>query len=159
MAEPLHTYLNDHLGGAQIALRLLHAMRDQNDDQRYRTFASNLAPEIEADDKTLRQIVKAVGSEPSAIKQAGGWLLEKAARLKLGHTEGIDMEMFESLEVLALGIAGKMSLWKSLQAASLRDPRLRPFPFDNLLARAEQQFEQVELERLRLAEFVLAPTR
>ena len=32
----LVTYLNDHLGGAQIAVQLLEAMRDQHDDQDFR---------------------------------------------------------------------------------------------------------------------------
>ena len=86
MSEALVTYLNDHLGGAQIAVQLLEAMRDQHDDQDFRQFASVLLPEIEADDRTLRCIVQKVGSAPSAVKRAGGWLLEKAARLKLGHT-------------------------------------------------------------------------
>ena len=42
MSEALVTYLNDHLGGAQIAVQLLEAMRDQHDDQDFRQFASVL---------------------------------------------------------------------------------------------------------------------
>jgi len=40
MSHPLVTYVNDHLGGAQVAVRLLEAMRDQHDDQEFRQFAS-----------------------------------------------------------------------------------------------------------------------
>lgn len=50
MSDALITYLNDHLGGAQIAVQLPEAMRDQNDDQEFRQFASVLLPEIEVDE-------------------------------------------------------------------------------------------------------------
>jgi hypothetical protein len=99
MSEPLVTYLNDHLGGAQIAVQVLEAMRDQHDDPKFREFANTLLPEIEADDRVLRSIAEKIGSGPSVAKQAGGWLLEKFARLKLDHTGSTNFEMFESLEL------------------------------------------------------------
>jgi hypothetical protein len=159
MSEALVTYLNDHLSGAKIAVQLLEAMRDQHDDQDFRQFASVLLPEIEADDLTLRHIAEKVGSGPSAAKQVGGWILEKAARLKLGHTGSRDFELFESLELLALGIYGKLSLWKALQAASTSDARLREYDFETLVRRAQDQYGQVESRRLNLAQLVLPPTK
>jgi hypothetical protein len=156
MSPSLETYVNDHLGGANIAIQLLEAMRDQHDDRVFRDFAKILLPEIERDDLTLRTVAKKVGSGPSAAKQAGGWLLEKAARLKLGHTGSTDFAMFESLELLALGIHGKSCLWKALQAIS--DPRLAEFNFDELVSRAQQQYGAVESNRLKLAKTVLSPS-
>jgi len=158
MADPLVTYVNDHLGGARIALQLLEAMHDQHDDQRFRDFAGALLPEIQADDRTLRTIAEKIGSGPSAIKEVGGWLLEKAGRLKLGHTGSTDFAMFESLELLVLGIHGKLCLWKALQVAAQSDPRLHKFDFEKLLDRAQQQYWEVESNRLNLARTVLAPT-
>ena len=78
MFDPLVTYVNDHLGGAQVAVQLLEAMRDQQDDQDFRQFARVLLPEIQADDLALRRIAEKIGSGPSTIKRVGGWLLEKA---------------------------------------------------------------------------------
>src|ERR1700758_5003052 len=144
MSDPLITYLNDHLGGAQIALQVLKEMRDQHDDQRFRQFASELLPEIESDDGTLRSIVGEIESSPSAVKQAGGWILEKLARLKLGHTGSTDFRLFEALELLAVGIQGKLCLWKALDAACGSDPRFRRRDFKELSNRAEKQYEQVE---------------
>src|SRR5258708_2196292 len=148
----LVTYINDHLGGPTIAIQLLEAMRDQHDDQKFRDFAAGLLPEIKADDQMLRTIAEKIGSAPSAVKEAGGWILEKAARLKLGHTGSTDFAMFESLELLALGINGKMCLWKALREATRQDARLREFGFEELIRRAQQQFEQVEGHRLDLAQ-------
>ena|ERR1700692_2634435 len=155
MTDPLATYLNDHLGGAQIALQLLEAMRTEHDNPALREFAGTLLPEISADDRTLQSIAEKIGAGPSAIKQASGWLLEKASRLKLGHTGSTNFEMFESFELLALGIQGKICLWKALNVASDLDSRLREFSFDELIDRAQRQYEQVEMERLQLARTIL----
>ena len=76
MSDALITYLNDHLGGAQIALQVIKEMRDQHDDQRFRQFASELLPEIESDDGTLRSIVGEIESSPSAVKQAVKFALD-----------------------------------------------------------------------------------
>jgi hypothetical protein len=156
MAEPLITYLNDHLGGAQIAIELLESMRDQHEDQRFRDLANNLLPEIQADDRTLRSIAEKLGPAPSIAKQAGGWIVEKLARLKLGHTDSTGLKMFESLELLVLGIHGKLCLWKALVVASQEDLRLQKYDFGELIRRAKQQYDQVENERLNLAQSALA---
>jgi hypothetical protein len=158
MSEPLVIYLNDHLAGAQIAVQLLESMRNQNDDQEFRQFASVLLPEIQADDQTLRHIAEKIGSGPSGIKQVGGWLLEKAARLKLGHTGSKSFELFQSMELLALGIQGKLSLWKALRMALGQDTHLRGYDFDSLIVRAQEQYDRAEGQRLKLAQTVLSPT-
>jgi hypothetical protein len=155
MSEPLITYLNDHLGGAQIAIEVLKAMRDQHDDERFREFATALLPQIEADDRTLQSIAEKIASDSSGIKKAGGWLVEKLARLKLGHTGSTDFEMFESIELLVLGIHGKQCLWKALQAASVLDARLQGCDFEYLIQRAQQQYAEVEHQRLDLAKSIL----
>jgi hypothetical protein len=154
MPEPLAVYLKDHLGGAQVAVHLLEAMCNQHEEELYREFAKRLLPDIQSDDNTLRSMIGAIGEEPSSIKNAGGWLLEKLTRLKLGHTRSADLDMFESLEMLSLGIAGKRSLWKALQIVSREDVRLREYDFETLLRRADDQFQAVEQERLRLASHV-----
>jgi hypothetical protein len=155
MSDSLVTYLDDHLGGAQVAIEILEAMSEQHDDERFREFANVLLPEIQADDQTLRSIAKKVGGGSSAVKKAGGWLLEKFVRLKLGHTGSTDFELFESMELLALGIHGKLCLWKALRAASCLNSRLREYDFAELIRRAEQQYENVESQRLDLAQTVL----
>jgi len=113
--------------------------------------------EVQADDRTLRSIAEKIGPGPSTLKAAAGWVVEKLSRLKLGHTGSADFEMFESLEMLALGIQGKLCLWKALRAASTMDPRLSEYNFAELVRRAEEQYETVEGHRLTLAQTVLAP--
>jgi hypothetical protein len=151
MSEPLATYLNDHLGGARIAMELLEAMRDKQDNEAFREFARQLVPDVEADDETLQRIIARIGATPSAAKEAGGWLLEKLARLKLGHTGSADFRLFESLELMVLGIWGKLALWKALQKIASLDVRLTEFNFVELIARAQDQYERTEKMRLTMA--------
>ena len=155
MSDSLVTYLTDHLGGAQVAIELLEAMCEKHDDEKFREFAEALLPEIHADDQILQSIAEKVGKDSSVVKKAGGWLVEKFARLKLGHTGSTDFELFESLELLAVGIQGKLCLWKALQAASGSEARLREYDFAELVRRAEQQYANVESQRLNLAQTVL----
>jgi hypothetical protein len=158
MSDPLVTYVNDHLGGARIALQLLEAMRDQHDDQNFRDLASVLLPAVRDDDHVLRAIAERIGPGPSPIKEVGGWILEKAGRLKLGHTGSTDFAMFESLELLVLGIHGKLCLWKALLVVSRTDSRLEGFDFEALSCRAQHQYDRVERNRLHLAQTVFLKT-
>jgi hypothetical protein len=156
VSKSLGIYLRDHLGGAQIAVQLLEAMCDKQEDEKYREFAKTLLPDIQSDDNTLRSILEAIAEEPSSIKNAGGWLLEKLTRLKLGHARSPGLDLFEALEMLSLGITGKRSLWKALQVISKEDIRMAEFDFNTLLHRADEQYQAVEQERLCLASQVFA---
>jgi hypothetical protein len=53
------------------------------------------------------------------------------------------------IEMLALGVEGKLSMWRSLSAIADSTPELKAAPLDELLTRAEQQRSGLEQERLR----------
>jgi hypothetical protein len=76
-SDPLVTYLNDHLGGAQTAVQVLKAMRDHHDDPRFREFAGLLLPEILADDGTLRSIAEKMAPVPARPNKSAGGFLKK----------------------------------------------------------------------------------
>jgi hypothetical protein len=65
--------------------------------------------------------------------------------------------VFQALEVLALGIQGKMALWRVLKNIVWIDSRLQGTDFERLIARAEEQFSKVEEQRLRVARSVFQP--
>jgi hypothetical protein len=60
----------------------------------------------------------------------------------------------EALETLAIGIEGKLRLWKSLRVAV--DSRLAGVDYDRLCARARAQFDEVEQRRLQIAHAVFS---
>jgi hypothetical protein len=62
----------------------------------------------------------------------------------------------EALEALAVGIQGKLALWRTLQVAP--DRRLSGVDFERLRARALAQYDEVEERRLEVARVVLGTT-
>jgi hypothetical protein len=155
MKDHLATYLADHLAGAEFALELLKSMRDQQQDPELSSLASGLHAEIEADRTLLGSLAKAVGDGHSPAKDALAWVAEKASRLKLRRDSAQAFGVFESLETLALGILGKLSLWNALAVVSTAESRLRGPDYEALARRAQAQHALVEQARLQWAAVAL----
>jgi hypothetical protein len=149
MSENLGTYLNDHVAGSVLALELLDHLIDLPEAPD-RKLLTQLRIEIQEDQDVLRQLIRSVGAKESTARKAAAWLTEKLGRAKLRIDESGsgELRMLEGLETLALGIQGKLALWRSL--ATLRDvvPPLKTLDLARLQSRALEQFEQVD--RLRL---------
>lgn len=144
----LATYLHDHLAGANLAIELLEKWRTGSEDKDLRSFADELLFEIKHDRTQLRRVIRTVGSAGHSLKEAAGWLAEKATRLKL-ETEGdTGLALFEGLELLMLGIAGKSALWQMLAVLARSNQRLRRFDFRGLVRRADAQCLRVGKRRL-----------
>jgi hypothetical protein len=151
MNDSLSTYLQDHLAGAAYAIDLVEFMRDQHKNDELGQFAARLLVEIKADRDVLQQVIVRVGGGSSVVKELTAWLGEKVSRIKLRHEAGDGLGLFESLEFLALGITGKLKLWRALEVATISHPRLRGLDFHQLAARAENQHAMVERRRLEVA--------
>jgi hypothetical protein len=98
----------------------------------------------------LRNVLVAVGAQPSFVKDRLAWTVEKVSRLKPnGQLRGYSpLSRLNELEALSLGVLGKRALWIAL--GKLREPARPPgFDFDALAERAAAQFR--ELEELRVA--------
>lgn len=154
MNESLPIYLHDHLAGSNFAVSLLETWTEARDEDSLRLFAAELLREIEADRAELRQMIDRLGGEQPKFKEALGWIAEKVSRFKLGHSSGADLALFEGLEMLALGILGKVSLWDALAVVAKSDPRLKGIDFARLRERAKDQHARVEARRLDLARAV-----
>jgi hypothetical protein len=146
----LQVYITDHMAGSVAASDLARRGADNNQGP-LALFFADLSRDIEADRRTLDEIGAAVGTQPSAIKQAAAVAAERLSRFKLDHrmTGSAELSLLLELELLYLGIEGKHSLWRSL--GTLDDPRLKAFDFANLATRAREQLTAVEEQRLRTA--------
>ncbi|HUC01179.1 MAG TPA: hypothetical protein VMS11_15280 [Solirubrobacterales bacterium] len=102
-----------------------------------------ISAEIEADRETLEDVLDRLGVSRDRVKPVGAWLLERLGRLKLnGHLRGYSpLSRLLELEGLAIGIAGKTELWRTLAGLDL-DQRAG-VEFDPLFARAEEQHSLV----------------
>jgi hypothetical protein len=149
MGDGLATYLNDHRAGAAMAIEMLEALSERHRGSELGAFASDLLARVREDREVLERLVERVGT-PNLLKEAVAWLGEKAARIKLRGLEE-PLGIFEALEALGLGIAGKRALWESLAVVAPRDSRLLEVDFTRLAAAAQRQLDEVNAERLRRA--------
>lgn len=157
--ERLRVYLNDHLAGATAGIALAKRIRDRNTGQVSQTFAE-LVPDLEDDERTLRDIVAAMEFSGSGAKQLLADVVEKVGRLKLnGQIFGYSLlSKMEELEVMALGIEGKAKMWSALASIAERRPELSKFDFDKLGVQARLQHDRVEALRIEAAGDALAET-
>ncbi len=149
----LAIYLNDHLAAATGAGELVRRSARSNRGSPYGAFLEGLAVEIQEDRQSLLEIMRAVDASVDRLKVLAGWSGEKAGRLKFnGRLFGYSpLSRVVELEVLTLGVTGKLAGWRLLQALMPGEPRLAPFDLERLAARAERQLEQLEQHRLRAA--------
>jgi hypothetical protein len=157
MSDPLVTYLEDHKAGARAAIGLLKKMKSGTNNESLSQFAANILDRVEEDEETLQNLSQKIGAGSNMMKEAAAWVGEKASRTKLGAGGSDDFETFEALEFLALGIQGKLHLWYALQVVAVTDPRLRDLDLGTLIARAKEQYSNVEERRLALATIALSP--
>jgi hypothetical protein len=149
----LETYLYDHLAGSNFAVGLLEFVRDQHAGEPLSDSAAGLLSEIEQDRKTLQEIIGRVSDGTPILKEAAAWLGEKLSEFKLRRGY---FGTFEALEALALGIQGKLALWRALEIIAGADVRLQGLDFSQLADSAEQQHSQAEELRLQSARIAFA---
>ena len=153
--SPLVTYLNDHLAGSTVGLDLCRRAAAEHEGTELGAFLAKLAGEIEADRGALHEIMDAIGAPADRVKVAVAWAGEKATRMKLMVMSSVSP--LEEIEMLLIGITGKLALWRALREIAPSEPRL-PLPrIEALIARAEQQVADVEKHRLEAARTSLLP--
>jgi hypothetical protein len=151
MSEFMATYLQDHLTGAKFAINLLQDLTKQRAVPAAAEIANRLLPEIEADKVILERMIKAIGGDPSLIKEATAWITQNAFRAKVNMMEPFGI--FEAIEMLCLGVMGKLALWSALESSSQSDIPWVDLKY--LQDRARAQHAVWEEARLSLAAIVL----
>jgi len=114
-------------------------------------FAAELLREIELDRAELRKIIDRIGAPSHTFKEVVAWGAEKASRFKVHNEANPALGIFEGLEMLALGVLGKLALWNALAVIAASDARLKGLDYERLAMRAKQQHERVETHRIRMA--------
>jgi hypothetical protein len=149
----LAIYLNDHLAGATAARELGRRAAASNRDSDYGRFLDRIGTEIDEDRDTLLSIMRTLGAPIDQLKVLGGWGAEKLGRFKLnGRLLGYSpLSRLVELEALALGVRGKLGLWRALERLQPERPELDSVDFSHLVSRAERQLDELETYRLRAA--------
>ena len=116
-------------------------------------FFIELIVDIRSDQDELRRLMSALEVSESSIRKAGAWMVEKFSRPKLelvSQDGAIELETFQALEGLLLGIRGKEALWRALATVAGSYPQPKGFDFEQLKNRAVDQGERVEAKRLEV---------
>src|SRR5581483_1705049 len=113
----LAIYLSDHYAASVGAVQLARRAAGSNRGTRYGEVLAALADEIEEDRHALELIMHRLGIRPDRTKAAVAWSAEKLGRLKLnGQMLGYSpLSRLEELEILALGVEGKLAMWQALE--------------------------------------------
>ncbi len=149
----LAIYLNDHLAGAKVGVELCRRLLGSNRDEADLSEAlAELCAEVEADRETLERLMQRLGIRRDPIKPMLAWAAEKLGRLKLnGRLTGYSpLSRLLELELLSIGIAGKMQMWEAL--ARTLGESVSGFDFGGLAERAARQRERaLELHSIAAA--------
>ncbi len=151
--ELLVTYLNDHLGGANAGIEMARHLEEEVQGEPDGAVLAGLADEIEEDVQTLRGVVELIGSTTNPVKQAAGWVAEKAHRVGVAEavTGSPHLTRLLQAETLSLGVEGKLCLWLALMEVVPAHPQLTALDLPALAARARDQRRRVETVRLGAA--------
>jgi hypothetical protein len=148
----LAIYLNDHLAGAAVGVGVARRLRESNeDDPAMARPLAEVCAEIEADRATLEAVMERLGIRRGKVKPALAVVAERLGRLKPnGQLTGYSpLSRLVELELLSVGITGKMQLWNALERAL--GERLGEFDFAQLAERAARQRDTVAELQLQAA--------
>jgi hypothetical protein len=147
----LGIYFNDHLAGSTAGMEVARRAAGSNKGTGYGAFLRKLAKEIEEDRDSLKGLMKRLEFREDIPKKVGAWVFEKVGRLKPnGQLTGYSpLSRVVEMEGLALGVTGKLGLWKALRELVDEEPRLDAAELDRLRERAERQQAELEEHRLR----------
>lgn len=141
----LATYLNDHLAASTGAVELSRRSASSNRGNAYGGALQELAAEIEEDRGTLLAIMRRLDIREDRAKCALVWGAEKLGRLKPNGRliEYSPLSRLEEVEILELGVQGKLLLWEALRHAQ----HAPVSELERLVERAESQRHRLEALR------------
>jgi hypothetical protein len=137
-------YLNDHLAAATAGLELVKRAAGSNEGTQVGAFLEQLGSEMSDDRDALIEAMDRLEVRRDHMKVTGGWLAEKAGRLKLnGQVLGYSpLSRVVELDGLNLGITGKLGMWEALRQANAAE--LAGFDLDRQIERARKQISELE---------------
>ena len=142
MPESLATYLKDHFAGASGGGELCRRIADSAASDEEAKDVNSIAAEIDDERTILKQMMGRLEVSPSIVKAAGGWVGEKAGRVKLRASDEAGRVL--QYEAMIMGVTGKLNLWRSLLVIEPRVPELDRPELEKLARQAEEQRSRLE---------------
>jgi hypothetical protein len=145
----LATYLNDHLAGASAGLDLARRIARDNRGNAYGAAVGGIADEIAEDRAALEDLMNRLGVSRDHLRLLVAWGAERLRRTVPWSwvLDRAGLGRLEELELLSLGVSGKLSLWQALDETQ----RVEGMDFVALAARADSQLARLEPLRRQAA--------
>ena len=150
----LATYLHDHLSGAGGAIELVGQLLTVFASEPVAEVLKVLHRELLDERRQLEGLAAHYPLATAAPRKAVAWLAEKGleAKLALDGFGEQSFRLFEALEALSIGIAGKRLLWRTLAQEAATEPQLVGPAYAQLIAQAVRQRRSVEPMRQKAAQ-------
>jgi hypothetical protein len=144
--EFLGIYMNDQLALGTFWRELARRSQRNNSGTELGDALARVSTGIAEDVDTFQQIMHRLGIPINHIKMGLAVVAERLGRLKLnGRLGGYSpLSRFVELDVLAMGIDGKMLLWTTLRDLAGLASALPDIDFDDLIERAQRQRADLE---------------
>jgi hypothetical protein len=149
----LGTYLQDHYAGSAAGSELFKRAADQQTDPLVRRALTRMAEKADAERSALEGYLKAVGSKPDQVKNAGAWLTEKLGRFKPNGEliRRSPLSDVVELEALRIAVEGRAAGWRVLRRLADDDERFSGKELDEHLAETQEQIDELESMRMDAA--------
>jgi hypothetical protein len=139
----LAAYLRDHLTGADTGIQMVHHLRDAYRGGFEGALFESLHEEFCEERRVIEGILGELGYTSRSGKRLASRATGRALRMVAGGAPG-DLSLFRTLESLAIGVQGKLCLWRAAQTlVALPHPPGRR-SFVELEADAVRQWETIE---------------
>jgi hypothetical protein len=155
--QALIAYLRDHLGGSDVAIRVVQRLTSTHEDTEEGTLFRRLSRELEEERVVVRSLLTQLGASERSIKRTAGYASGVLLSVTAGGHPG-DLSLLRTLEALAIGVQGKRCMWRALQYLHTEPSTFLGVNFVELEEKAVRQWETIEERRRVLVERTFSAT-
>ena len=150
MSDPLAVYLNHHLAGSTAGITLMDDLAERTEGTALARTLRTVASQAREDQQLIRDVLARLATGERRAGQAAAWVTEKVreGHLALMARQHPTLAVLEGLESLALGLQGKLAMFRLLAELAPADSRLADLPFAARAQRTAEEYAAIEAERL-----------
>lgn len=159
MPHHLDTYLADHAALILSALELAKRAKNGNPDGDLGEFLADVIPILEAERKTLKEMLRRIKGCDSPLKNLAAWGAEKAGRFKLNDSlfTYSDLSRVVELEALLAATEVKTAMWDALETLAMTRSDFRDLDLGGFLRKNKTMAEKLRAFHRAAAHRALRP--
>jgi hypothetical protein len=138
----LRRYLEDHLSGADVGLRIASRLEHQHPGTQIAVVMARMSGDIRSERTIVRDALRRLDAPADPVRRAIG-LVGTLGRLAGALPFMPEPSLLEDLEALAVGVWGKRLLWGALDRIQESEGGFDGIDLDELASSAEEQEKQL----------------